>query len=320
MSTLMASQLWDVFTGAGGGMEKIAGLTEDYLRNRIRETCVANRVISPIVLTEATIDTNTQNDMPLKRVWLEPESKAFTIGFRGRGQAQFVEGRKYEVWFDKLETEHFKKTQEELMTMRFPLIDVVNANFVFDLQEQVDFMFKARLDASAQANASTNVISVGSGTVKGLFKDAVIQGVRAILGRRRRAARLIMTESCFLNLAKLEPDKVGYDIVGDIAMNGVYPRKTFLGYEVITSINSSNTVLQPGSPGVSIPGESVWTDDNIYCVTAPEFLGSNFMLRDVQQEMDRKGNMLEWYSWTNQGIEIGNVSSVSVITGIASLT
>jgi hypothetical protein len=309
MSEILASQLWDVFTGSSDGMEKVAGLTEDYLRDRIRETCVANRCIAPIVLTEAQIDTNTQNDFPLKRVWLEPDSKAFTLGFRGRGSAQFVEGRKYEVWFAKLETEHYKKTQEELMTMRFPLIDVVNNNFVFDLQEQVDGMFKLRLDAAAAAQTSTNVIPAGAGTVKGVFKDAVIAGVRAVLGRRRRAARLIMTESTWLNLAKLEPDKIGYNSVDRIAFNGVAPEKTFLGYEVITSINAVNSSIT-----------SVWPDDYIYCVAAPEFLGSNFMLRDVQQEMDRKGNMLEWYSWTNQGIEVGNVSSVSKITGIASLT
>ena len=309
MSEIMASQLWDVFTGGGEGMEKVAGLTEDYLRDRIRETCVLNRCIPPIVLTEAQIDTNTQNDFPLKRVWLEPDSKAFTLGFRGRGSAQFVEGRKYEVWFTKLETEHYKKTQEELMTMKFPLIDVVNNNFVFDLQEQADFLFKARLDAAAAAQTSTNIIPAGAGTVKGVFKDAVIAGVRAVLGRRRRTARLIMTESTWLNLAKLEPDKIGYNLVGEIAITGVAAQKTFLGYEVITTINASNSAIT-----------SVWPDDYIYCVAVAEFLGSNFMLRDVQQEMDRKGNMLEWYSWTNQGMEVGNVSSVSKITGIASLT
>lgn len=311
--SILASQLWDVFTGTENGHEKVAGLTENYLRDRIRETCVANRAIPPVILTEAQIDTNTQNDFPLKRVWLEPESRAFTLGFRGRGYAQFVEGRKYEVWFTKLETEHFKKTQEELMTMKFPLIDVVNSNFVFDLQEQVDAMFRDRLDAAV--GASGNIINA-LGTVKDNFKDAVIDAVRAVLGRRRRTARLIMTEHTWMNLARLEPDKIGYENVGRIAFTGVAPEKTFLGYEVITTINSTSKKTDFGDVNYH---ESVWPNDCIYAITAPEYLGSNFMLRDIQQEMDRKGNMLEWYSWTNQGMEIGNISSVAKIAGIDSL-
>lgn len=306
--SLQMSQLWDVFSGNNSGsMEKVAGLTEDFLRDRIRETSVLNRALPPVVLTEAQIERNTANDWPLKRVEIEPDSKAFTLGFRGKGTAQFFEGRKYEVYFTKIETEHFKKTREELMTMRYPVMDVVNNNFVLDMQEQLDGMFVTRLNAAAAAQAATNVVAAGAGTVKGLFKDAVLAGVRAVLGRRRRAARLIMTESTWLNLAKLEPDKIGYEPVSRIAFGGVANEKSFLGYEVITSINSTTA-------------GSVWSDDFIYCIAEPGFLGSNFILGDVQQEMKREGNMLEWWAWADQGTEIGNVSSVSKITGISSLT
>jgi hypothetical protein len=302
----MASQLWDVFgSKSANGMEKVAAMTEDFLRDRIRETSVANRALPPVVLTEAQIERNTPNDWPLKRVELEPDSKAFTIGFRGKGTARFMEGRKYEVYFTKIETEHFKKTREELMTMRYPVMDVVNNNFVLDMQEQLDVLFRTRLVASA--TAASNVVSAGAGAVKDIFKNAVITTVRKILGKRRRTARLIMTESTWLNLAKLEPDKIGYENVGRIALNGVAAEKTFLGYEVITSINS-------------VTAGSVWSDDEIFAIAAPEFLGSNFILGDVQQEMKRESNMLEWWAWADQGMEIGNVASVAQVTGISSLT
>lgn len=306
MSNMMASQLWDVFTGkSASGMEKVAALTEDFIRDRLRETSVLNRAIPPIVLTEAQIERNTTNDWPLKRVEIEPDSKAFTLGFRGKGSANFMEGRKYEVYFTKIETEHFKKTREELMTMRYPLMDVVNNNFVLDMQEQLDALFKIRLDASVVASGNTSAATAGA--VKDNFKNAVITAVRQVLGKRRRVARLIMTESTWLDLAKLEPDKIGYENVGRIALNGVAAEKTFLGYEVITSINSTTA-------------NSVWPDDSIYAIAMPEFLGSNFILGDVQQEMKREANILEWYSWADQGTEIGNVASVAKVTGIASLT
>ena len=306
----MVSQLWDVFSGGNAdGMTKVAALTEDYLRDRIRETSVLNRVIPPVVITEAQIERNTLNDFPLKRVELEPNSKAYFIGFRSKGVAQFFTGRKYEVYFSKFETDHFKKTREELMTMRYPVMDVVNNNFVLDMQEQLDQLFRNRLDLAITASTVTlgysqftYAATITSATdVANNFKDAIIAGVQAVVGQRRRVARLIMTESTWMNLARLTPDKLGFDAVQRVAFNGTYPEKTFLGHEVITTINAQGA-------------GSVWANNRIYCVAEPGFLGSNFILGDVQQEMKREGNMLEWYSWADQGCEIGNILSVSLIT------
>lgn len=305
--SILVSQLWDV-SRDNEGMDKVAALTEDYIRDRIRETSVCNRVIPPVVVTEATIERNTANDWPLKRVELEPDSKAFTLGFRGKGSAQFMEGRKYEVYFTKIETEHFKKTREEMMTMRYPVMDVVNNNFVLDMQEQVDKLFRARLDAAVTAATSIDAKYTHADTsmttaalVATNFKDACLEGLGAILGKRRRSARFIMTEKTWLNLARLGVDKLGYDAVARVAFNGTSAEKTFLGQEVITTINSEGA-------------GSVWANNRIYCVSEPGFLGSNFILGDVQQEMKREGNMIEWYDWADQGMEIGNIFSCSVIT------
>lgn len=297
-SSILVSQLWDAL-GTDNGMEKVSGLTGNYLRDRIRETSVANRALPPKVVTENDVERNTDNDFPLMRIDIEPDSKAFAVGFRGKGHAQFFEGRKYEVYFTKLETEHFKKTREELTTMRYPVMDVVNNNFIYDMQEQVDGLFKSRLNVAA--GLSGVVGSITATDIKGTFKDGIINAVKGVLGKRRRTAKLIMTEACWLNLAKLEPDKIGYDNVGRIAMNGVYAEKTFLGYEVITSINSATA-------------GSVWSDSEIFVIPTADFLGSNFILGDVQQEFKREGNMLEWYSWSDQGIELGNVGGVGKVT------
>lgn len=306
--SIQVSQLWDVFTGnSNQGVEKVAALTEDFLRDRIRETSVTNRLIPPILLTEAQIERNTTNDWPLKRVEIEPDSKAFAIGFRGKGEAKFFDGRKYEVYFTKLETEHFKKSREELMTMRYPVMDVVNNNFVLDMQEQLDGLFKVRLDAAGALSGVTAAPDFSSAAnIAANFKDAVITCAQGIIGKRRRVAKLVMTESMYQNLGRLGVDKLGYDAVGRIAFGGVYPEKMFFGYEVVTAINAGTT----GTNGVT----SVWPHNKIYVVTEPGFLGSNFILGDVQQEMKREGNILEWWAWADQGAEVGNMNSVGIIT------
>ena len=306
--SILVSQLWDIF-GSSDGMDKVAGLTQDFIRDRIRETSVTNRLIPPVLVTESQVERNTYNDFPLKRVEIEADSKAFSMGFRGRGSARFFEGRKYEVYFTKFETEHFKKTREELMTMRYPVMDVVNNNFVLDMQEQIDALFKIRLDAATALSGNvTTVDFTTSANIAANFKDAIITMGQGIIGKRRRPAKLVMSEAMFLNLGRLTPDKLGFgDAVQRIAFNGVYPEKQFFGYEVITSINA-------GTTGGTVNAGSVWAHNKIYMVTEPGFLGSNFVLGEINQEMKREGNILEWWDWADQGFEIGNVSSCGVIT------
>ena len=292
--SILASQIWDVFQGNNHeAMEKVAAMTEDFIRDRIREVSAANRVIPPVVLTEAQIERNTDNDWPLKRVEIEPDSKAMTLGFRGKGEAKFFDGKKYEVYFNKIEAEHFKKTKEELMTMRYPVMDVINNNIILDMQEQLDGMFVKRLEAAALA--SGNKISDTTNTT--LTKEILIDAAQLIVGKRRRGVRLVMTEARFMDLMRLNPDKIGYDHVGRLAFDGVREVKKFGGFEVITTINSSTA-------------GSVWDDKVIWLVAEPQWLGSNFILGDVTQEMKREGNMLEWWAWQDQGIEIGNINGL----------
>jgi len=307
MSDILMSQLWDA-TYNQDSMEKVASWAGDYLRDRIREACVVNQALPPRLLTAAELDNNTENDFPLKRVPIEPNSKAFVMGFRGRGEAHYFEGRKYEVWFNKFETQHFKKSKEELMTLKYPVMDVINDHFVYDLQEQFDGVFKTRLDVSCAANGYTiNLNAAAAGKTGEVFKDLIIEGVRKVLGRRRRTARLIMTEARWMDLAKLGPDKLGYGtLVEQIAIDGVRSIKKFLGHEVITTINS-------------VRAGSVWDDNDIYCITEPAFLGSHFTLGDINQEFKREGNMIEWYDWVDAGMEIGNVSSCCRIRGFESI-
>jgi len=325
---LLLSNLWDVLDG--GGMDKTAAITETFIRDRIRETSVLNQAIPPVFLTEAEIERNTFDDFPLKRVDIEPDSKALTIGFRAKSEAKFWDGRRFEVYFNKFESQHFKKTREELMTMRFPVTQVLQSNFVLDIQEQLDRQFRARLDAAATAAGN---IYTASGYNPFQLKEAIQQGMLQITNRRRRATRMIMTEGRYTDIGQLKYDDWGPK-VADITISGNRDIKTFMNLEVITSINSrtgtgsalsdiDGSAVSPNGMALTSTEATIndpagttgsaWPNDSIYLITDPNFLGSNFVLGDLLQEFDRKTNMLEWWCWQDQGFEIGNIFSVARI-------
>ena len=322
---LLMSNLWDVMD-QDGGMTKTAALTETFIRERIRETSVLNQAIPPVFLTEAEVERNTFDDWPLKRVDIEPDSKAFAIGFRAKSEAKFFDGRRFEVYFNKFESQHFKKTREELMTMRYPVTQVLQSNFVLDIQEQLDVQFRNRLDMAA--TAAGNITSISAYDPFQL-KAAIQQGFLQITNNRRRATRMIMTEGRYTDIGQLKYDDWG-PRVADITISGNRDIKTFMNLEVITSINSRTLAGGIGTGGVSPNGlalesrtgtvtdpvgstGSAWPNNSIYLITDANFLGSNFVIGDLAQEFDRKTNMLEWWCWQDQGFEIGNIYSVARI-------
>ena len=344
---LLMSHIWNALDYQDGHT-KTAAATGQFIRDRIRETSVLNRILPPTFVTEAEVERNTEDDAPLMRIDLEPDSRALTMGYRGRGEAKYWNGRRAECYFNKFESEHFIKSKEEMMTMRFPVRQVIEANFILDIQEALDSQFRKRLDGAALISGQVvNALdyspdgSVGNPLTRTSLKQAVQMAQRMMLGGnplntaegssgRRRGTRLIMTESRWTDVAQLNIMDWG-NAVNQITMAGNRDIKTFMGMDVVTSINArtktgaletDNAGVTAQSNGMSTsfrtaPGNdpsgstgSVWPEDSIYLVADTPFLGVNYILSDSTQEIKRISNILEWWVWQTQGFEIAQSRAV----------
>jgi hypothetical protein len=49
---------------------------------------------------------------------------------------------------------------------------------------------------------------------------------------------------------------------------------------------------------------------NVYCFTAPEFLGKNYILNNTKFYIDKVANLITWQSWMDIAIAIINVASI----------
>jgi len=336
-NSILVKQLWDILDHPEAQV-KTASATQTFLRDRLRETSVLNRVIPPISIGDGEVERNTNDLYPLKRIDIEPDSKALSMGYRNRGQGKWFEGSRYEVYFNKYESEHFQHTMEEMATMDYPVRQVVENNFIMDIQEALDKDFRKILDAAALL--SGQVITIAGYVPKDL-KAIITEAQRMILDGtgnkklggsdgRRRATRAIMTESRQLDIGLLDIMQLG-TLTSNATFETARAFKTFTGLELVTSINSrkgtgalheDNPDIKPqdndmSASFVTAPENdpegtegSAWPVNSIYVITAPEFLGSNFIYRDVQQEFKRRTNQLEWWAWSVQGAGIGNIRSV----------
>jgi hypothetical protein len=49
---------------------------------------------------------------------------------------------------------------------------------------------------------------------------------------------------------------------------------------------------------------------NVYCFTAPEFLGKNYILNNTKFYIDKIANMITWQSWMDVALAVINIASV----------
>jgi hypothetical protein len=275
---------------------------------------------------------------------IEPGSTAVSMGFLGAGEANYFNGKRFSCHFNHYETQHFKKSRTQLSVMKYPVRTVVENNFVFDLQKQMDGQFRRTLDAAAiisgqviksepgytpadlkpLLHAAKNMLLDGPGNGSGEGGDSGGEG-------GRRATRVIMSESRWNDVTLLDVKDWGND-VSKVTVEGVRDIKRFSDLEVITSINSrtgtgaqgdDNPEVKPQGNGMaasyrSLPNKdpygstgAVWPVNSIYVITDPAFLGVNFIMDDVNQKFKIVGsNTLEWWAFCVGGHAIGNARSV----------
>ena len=288
------SQLWD----ATSTMEKTAETASSvgfFTRDRLRQECVLDRVMPPQFVTQNDLERNTNDDYPLIRVEKELDTTAFSLGFRGSAEGDWFDGQKYEIYFGQIRTQEHNKTQEELMTMRAPVVDYFNRNGVFDIGAKADVTFKAGLDAAAAA--SSNVIT---STSTAFTKADAVNMLKTMEIKRCPAGCWIVTESRWNDILLMSPNDLGYTLVGELAINGAKKIPTFLDIPVIRTIEAYQAGIVT----------SVWANQSVYLCSTPDFLGKNFILQDVQYHMERKYNLLTWAAWMTRGAGIGNIKAV----------
>jgi len=336
MSELLMSHLWQVFDHADG-QEKTASLTQQFLRDRIRETSVLNRILPSELITASEVERNTNEDDPLIRIDIEPNSGAMAMGYTAHGEAKYFTGKRYECHFNKYSSQHFVGYKSKMMTSRMPVRQIVEGNFVLDIQEAMDHQFRRSLDTAAiLSNQVVQVVGYEPAHLKAAIQRAqnmMLNGAESALGGsrgRRRATRMIMTESRWSDIAQLDVKDWG-TFINTITVEGHRNIKTLLGLDVVTSINSRTGLGAQAADNVDAAPQdndlsaffrtradndpagsegSVWPENSIYLVTDPAFLGVNFMIDDTNQEFDRKDDKLEWWCWCINGHAIGNCRSV----------
>lgn len=300
MENLSNSTLNSIFASSldtAAGKEKLAVAGASYVRDRLRETSFAAKILPMQQVTKADLQRSVSHEGLTKIVDIEPQSLAVALNFRSQPDGRYISAPRFEIPFFTISSERFEKTEQELMSYEMPLTKVIEQNSVKDLQRIQDktfitYCYAAVLAASAiSGGVNKNLQQAGQNNIRA--KADVIELFDALDDDELAVGTLLMTKSMFNSWLALPNTEIGSILNSEIAVDG-YKYNTILGHKIITTIK--NNIIFP---------------NEIWVFAQPDFLGKHYVLNNVKFYIDKRANMVEWQSWFDLGMGIVNIRSLA---------
>lgn len=307
------------------GKTKTAAYGSNFIRDRLREECFADHILPPVPITRAECDKSQYHDTLVKTVDIEPNSAAMPVTFRGSARARVIRADCFSIPFFSIETEHFEKTEEELLKYDMPVTKLIEDNCSKDMQAIKDREFLRHLETAVQW-MQTEVVTEPTTKFNGTFAAAnpslcksIVKGAgaKAALdqtsmepepvqptditdlfklfvknGTYLRGDRFIITEPDFEDMQDWQIEEFGDKVKSEVIVDG-YKYNTLKSRKFIRTIKTD--ILREGV---------------IYAFTTPDFMGRSYTLVPVKFYIDKVGNKIIWWAWTTIGIGLGNIASI----------
>ena len=302
--------------------DKVAETASTYVRTRLREISFSRKILTPEYVTKADCQRSVNHEQLVKIVDIEPNSKAMAINFRGRPDASYVIGTRYEIPFYKVSSPEYQKQEDELLSYESPILDLIERHAVVDIQTIEDEGFITRVE-SALATSGKYSTCDASWTTNALPKQAFVNLINTLTNpgtvagtseianstttgntaykhnfeaRRYKVDTILMNEQDFNLILLWAASEMGDNFATEITVNG-YTYATLMGKKII--VTQKGELVPPGS---------------MYAFAAKQFMGHSYILNDTHFWIDKRKDIITWSAYETIGAGIGNVYSIAKIS------
>jgi hypothetical protein len=323
------------------GKQKIAALGGEYIRDRLREDSFTRQILPPRQVKRSELQVSVTHDTLVKIVFIEPESRAMTMTFRGQPSTKYYRAARFEVPFHTVGSERYEKTEQELLAYGMPITDIIRRNVVKDIQEVEDFTFLDHVESACQSlqkeansvafsaqfsdTTAMTAFNVNAGTAKEIGKikanDVLFQSAAA-------TAAAGVTESLstpvqkddFIKLFKLFPgngataSRLRCDrfLISDTDFEDINAWTiSEVGDQTAreTAMNGWKSKTVIGRNYTRTIKTDILRPGNIYAFAAPEFLGGFLIMNKTKFYADKERTRVSFEAWEDISMYLGNVAS-----------
>ncbi len=278
---------------SSGQIKEASEAASMYVRQKLYEDGILRRLFEPRNVTPDELDPDVETqDQPSIVCEIEPDATQATfVPFKGTGDRRYYTGKRFRVPFGKIEAERITKSKFELMTIRMPIQQWLQENQVKAVQQEEDKLFIETLDNLCEANPDEQLIKYSMAT--GDFKDAFVQGMKALTHMRLPKGKVLMHENTFTESLKLKVDEIGFDPQTRRFDKGWENEDTFMGYKIIKTIK-----------------DDIVPENVLYFFTEQDYFCKFFLLQDATLYLETKADMVTFHTYEAPGFGIGNTKGV----------
>lgn len=293
----------------GGQTKEAAVSAQQFTRNKLREESFAEKILTPIEISNDELDKNEDPELLVKWNDREPDqAPAVSIPLGVVPDGFQFKGTRYANYFSRIVSPLFSKDIDKLRSYDYDIRQILLENSTKDIATEIDSKFLEKCQSVLGLRDTANGlnalglpqwVSISGGVSRANLAESfkTIQRLRVPFGPTQpdggsSKGCMLMNNITAMELLKFERSEVG----GDGAQEAYYtgkPPKTILG------VNSLYTIKSEFIP-----------DNSVYFFSSEEFFGKYYKLQPLTVFMESKAYFLQFFQYLNISMSIGNVKGV----------
>jgi len=293
----------------GGQAKEAAVSAQQYTRNKLREESFAEKILTPIDISNDELDKAEDPELLVKWNDREPDqAPAVTVPLGVVPDGFQFKGTRYPSYFSRIVSPLFSKDIDKLRSYDYDIRQILLENSTKDVATEVDTKFIEKVNSVIGLRDQNNGlnalglpqwVSISGGITRANLADAfkVIQKLKVPFGPTQpdggqTKGLMLMNNVTAMELVKFERSEVGGDLSQKMFVDGL-PSATILGVKSIYTIKRD---LVP--------------DNTIYLFSSEEFFGKYYRLQPLTVFMENKAFFLQFFQYLNISLSFGNVRGV----------
>lgn len=265
-----------------------------FIRTELRQESIAREIFDGSDKLEPDdLDRSAETDQPRRIEEIEPDSVATFVPFNGTARRKWFKGKRFEIFFGKIESQRNVKNKFNLMSYRSDIRKILTENAIYDMADVEDQLFFDEVDNLLSLPASAGQTLNLSG---GLSAQNIVSGIQNMIQRKYPIGKLVMSKSLHWEAAKIPATSVGDRIAERHYDKGLTDETHLWGIPVITTIK--NDIVK---------------DNEFYVFTTQEFLGYHYHLQDATLYIKEEADIYEFFTYSSIGIGLAGNRGVTKV-------
>lgn len=285
-----ANELFLTKIASASGMEDLALAGTDFIRTKIQEESMADRVIEPQDFTAQELSVELDKDRFFRVIDIKPEYKAQELNWDSEPTGRYIHGKRGKIQYLQISTPWYQKTEQEIRTMNSAIIDQIQQDGSKYFADVKDSLFMA-MCAAASAAASNSIDHSGTAVLE---RTDFNEMASKLTDHRLRMIKLLITDTDVRKAGNWPSTDVGSAFSGSTTREG-FIGDTLEGFSIVKTVKTDILAVC-----------------TMYGFTTPEYLGYNEYLvgERPRLELERRFGKVYWRVVGTTGMYIANVNAI----------